>query len=108
MKQQSVGCVKKERWVFTRKLLSAGQAQVGFALDVDTSGGQVRDWEEPWSKGCSFSFHLQGMVLLGPRADRARGRRLCKRGAGPLAAAGMASTGKMEPSVFLLAPLLCC
>lgn len=42
------GCVKKEGWVFTREPVSAGQAKVGFALDVEwiPVGRQVGDWEE--------------------------------------------------------------
>lgn len=41
-----MGRVKKDG-VFTRKPASAGQAKVGFALDVEwIPGGQVRDWEE--------------------------------------------------------------
>lgn len=79
-----------------------------FCIECGYQWGASQGLGGTWEQRVQFLFSSLAWPSLGPEQVEQGAQGFANRMLGPLAAAGMGSTGKVEPSGFLLAPLLCC
>lgn len=93
MKQQSVGCVKKEGRGIYQEALSAGQAQGGFALDAAwiPVGSKSEAGRNLGAEGAVSLFTLRVRSSLGPKQMEQGAAGFANRVLGPLQLLGQAA-----------------